>query len=204
MLVVPDFLYYARLASTGQPRQILEMPRSIQRVIKSGIACIPTGVRSFPGLATGQFWAAAEALLAYDLGLLERGFQGEVVLHNNLTDFLWLFERRSFIERFVAKSRQIKWGVATQQLSLGLSCCERWGMIPSHIIYATGHNRTEQFILETARSQSFVHTRFLVDLTQWPVDLLAKGEAASFYRDSDDEWLVSSRFAVNLRSLLTT
>jgi len=204
MVVVPDFLYYARLASTGQPRQILEMPKSIRRVIKTGIACIPTGVRIFPGLATGQFWAAAEALLAYDLGLLERGFQGEVVLHNNLTDFMWLFERRDFLQRFTAKSGQKRWGVATQQLPLGLSSCERWGNIPSHIIYATSHGRSEQEILEIASSNSFGSTRWIVDLTQWPTDLIVEEEAAAFYRNFDNEWLVSPKAIGVLPSLLTT
>lgn len=192
LVMVPDFLYYARLISGGQAKEIPQLPGSIIQLLKSGLSCIPTGVARLPGLARGQFWAAAEAMLAYDLGLLERSFSGEVILHYNLSDFAWAFERQSFLAAFKSKAKSRSgWGIATQQISTALSSCARWGLHPTRIMYTTGYSRPEALLVETARSHQFNTTSWTVDMTQWPQQLLSETEFHDIHRPADNEWLVT-------------
>lgn len=199
LVMVPDFLYYARLVSTGQAKTIPRLPASIPRLIKTGISCVPTGVTHLPGLARGRFWDAAEAMLAYDLGLLERSFSGEVILHYNLSDFAWSFERQSFLSAYKNKTKgRVGWGIATQQISAALSSCARWGLHPSRIMYTTGYSRPETLLIQTARRHHFNHTKWTVDMTQWPQQILCETEFHDFHRDSDSEWLVTKETGLML------
>ncbi len=192
LVMVPDFLYYARLVSTGQAKEIPRLPASLPRLVKTGLSCVPTGFARLPGLARGHFWAAAEAMLAYDLGLLERKFAGEVILHYNLSDFAWSFERQSFLSAFKDKTKGREgWGIATQQITTALSSCARWGLQPSRIMYTTGYSRPETMLVETARNHRFNLTSWTVDLTQWPKELLSQTELYDIHRENDNEWLVT-------------
>jgi hypothetical protein len=192
IVMVPDFLYYARLISTGQAKEIPRLPGSLFSLVRSGIRCVPTGIKELPHLARGEFWAGAEALLTYDLGLLDRKFSGQVVLHYNLSDFTWLFEKERFLSAFQRKAGgDSRWGLSTQQLSSALSCCSRWNFIPSLVIYTPGYSRPETLLIETAKSHQFVTTKWILDLTQWPQELLCSAEIHDMEREFDSEWLLS-------------
>lgn len=198
-VMVPDFLQYARLASTGQAAQILRLPASMGNVMTAGLACVPDGVALLPSLATGKFWAAAQAMTAYDLGLLGRDFSGEVALHYNLTDFACFFDKAVFLQTFQKKClRARSWGFATQQVSALLSLCSRHEIIPSRLMFPTGMSRPETQVLEAARSHQFKDTRSTIDFTQWPHQILESADLYEFARPDDDTWLVSLETALRL------
>lgn len=190
LIVVPDFLYYARLGSTGQAKEIIRLPRSLPKVVQSAIKNVVTNTRNVPGLATGNFWSAAETLTAFDLGLLPRNFAGEVVLQYNLADFTWLFDRHSFLQRF-SNLTNSSWGVATQQPAKALSACARWNLAPARIVFTSGTLRVESEVVSLAKAERFRDTKFTLDLTQWPTELLCGDGAGELRRDYDDEWLLS-------------
>lgn len=192
MVVVPDFLAYARQISTGQPAQIARMPQSIADVGLSALSCVPTGIKKLSHLVKGDFWAGAEALLSYDLGLL-RGFSGTTLLHSNLTDFALLFNRRDFLQNFARRaSKRGEWGLVTQQVPSLLSACARWQLFPDCLIYPVGFSRSEADLVSTAREQTFTNCRATIDLTQWPADLIMDSEKrTAFCRPGDDEYLIN-------------
>ncbi len=199
MVMVPDFLYYARLISTGQAAHIIKLPSSTRSLIQSAIACVPAGIAGFPGLARGHFWSGAEALLTYDLGLLEKSFKGEVLLHYNLSDFAWLFEKQNFLQSFKAKtSQRAGWGIATQQCGAALSCCSRWDTVPTRLLYTPGRTRPEGLMIKTAKRHQFGNTRFTLDLTQWPHEILSGPDIKDLQREADDEYLVSVKAALQI------
>lgn len=201
MVMVPDFLYYARLVSTGQANEIARLPGSVKNLILSGLACVPMGFKELPRLARGEFWAGAEALLTYDLGLLNQRFQGDVVLHFNLADFAWLFENQRFINLYKKKAqRRPAWGIATQQISKALSCCARWNAIPDRLIYTPGYSRPESLLIETAISHQFHSTSWILDLTQWPKELITGVEIHDMQREYDNEWLLSFTTAIDVNN----
>ena len=192
IVMVPDFLYYARLGSTGQAREIIKLPGSITKVFLSGLSNFTTNLRNVPGLASGDFWSAAETLTAYDMGLLPGSFSGEVILQYNLADFTWLFGRQTFMESFVKlASKASSWGVATQQLSKALSSCARWNLSPGRILYTTGVNRADGDLLAIARAECFKETKFTVDLTQWPKELICNDDIGNLRQKHDSEWLLN-------------
>jgi len=198
-VVVPDFLTYARQISTGQPAQIARMPHSISDVGLSALGCVPTGIRNLGQLAKGDFWAGAEALLTYDLGLL-RGFRGTTLLHSNLTDFALLFNRRDFLNSFARRaSKRGEWGFVTQQVPALLSACARWQLFPDRIIYPVGSTRPEYELISAARELTLKSSQCTIDLTQWPADLILREESQdSFARPGDDEYLINSETATAL------
>src|SRR5690606_34231101 len=55
LIVVPDFLYYARLGSTGQAKEIIKLPGSLGKVAWSGLSNAATNLKNLPGLAKGDF-----------------------------------------------------------------------------------------------------------------------------------------------------
>ncbi len=192
LVMVPDFLYYARLVSTGQAKEIPRLPASIPRLIITGLSCVPTGLARLPGLARGRFWDAAEAMLAYDLGLLESSFSGEVILHYNLSDFALSFERSSFLSAFKNKTKtRAGWGFATQQIPTALSSCARWDLCPMRMMYTTGYSRPESMLIEMASKHQFSKTKWTIDMTQWPHQLLGELELHDIHRATDNEWLVT-------------
>jgi hypothetical protein len=198
-VMAPDFLHYARLAGTGQPKEILKLPGSVGKVAAAAMACAPAGVGLLPGLAAGEFWAAAKAMVRYDLALLGGGFAGEVVLHYNLTDFACFFDRADVFRFFARNARGMRaWGFATQQLPGVLSMCARAGLVPDRLVFPTGMSRPETVLLEAARERELGGVRTTVDFTQWPSELLGAADLYDFSRAGDDTWLVSARAAVEL------
>lgn len=199
-VMLPDFLHYARLAGTGQPREILRLPGSLATVASAAMACAPSGVSLLPGLATGQFWPAAEAMTRYDAALLGRNFPGEVILHYNLTDFACFFDRVDFFRTYrkIVRKAVGGWGFATQQNSSLLSLCSRNDIVPDRLVFPTGMNRPETLLMQCAQERQFASTRFTIDYTQWPGQLLAAADLYDFGRPFDDTWLVSCEVANDL------
>lgn len=197
VIVVPDFLYYARLGSTGQAKEIVRLPGSLFKVVQSAIKNTVTNTRNLPGLATGDFWTAAETLLAFDMGLLPGNFAGEVLLQYNLADFTWLFDRQPFLKKF-SNLAVANWGVATQQPAKALSACARWNVTPGRMVFTSGTGRPESDLISIAKGERFGGTRFTLDLTQWPTEMLCSDGAGELRRDHDDEWLVSFEAGIQL------
>jgi len=196
-IVAPDFLYYARLAGTGQPAQILRLPESAGAVAGAAIASIPLGVSRFPGLLRQEFWPAAEAMLSYDLGLLGRNFPGEILLHDSLTDFACFFERADIVDRFAKRIQRAgrkpenRWGFATQQLAKLLSICAQRQMTPARLLIPTGTTRPEDTLVAAIRRDFSPSPKLTVDMTQWPHEILGAADLYEFPRPTDDTWLVS-------------
>lgn len=198
IVVIPDFLYYARLAGTGQAAGILKLPDSKIKLIRSALACVPTGISQLRGLAGGQFWSAAEAMMAYDAGLIG-SFRGEVLLHNNLTDFAWFFEQEHFIRAFKKLVRnKPTWGFATQQIPAALSLCSRWDIIPDRIVYNIGYTRPAADLIEIASARQFQKTRWTLDLSLWPKEIFSSIDLQEFPRNMDDEWLLNRAIGLQI------
>lgn len=199
VVMVPDFLHYARLISTGRAKEIPQLPGSYVAVMKAGVRCVPTGMRNLGGIARGDFWAGAEALLAYDMGLLA-GFSGEVVLHSNVADFAWVFEREEFLRRFkqTCGTRMLP-GVACQQLEKGLSACARWNFTPHRIIYSSGFDlQPLDEMRDRAERLSFVECKWTADRTQWPMELLAECNLLHAGDAEEQGYLVSWQAALQI------
>ena len=190
VVVVPDFLYYARLASTGQAAKIARLPASLLDIVWSGVASAPSLLKQMPSLAKGEFWAGAFALLAYDLGLL-KGFRGEVILHSNLSDFLWLFDRWDFLERYAKLASAKRPGIATQQLAMGLSCCSRWKILPERFIYPKSADGKETALIDFARDHEFGKCVFTADVTLWPAEVVTSLLGNSTL--ADGSWIVTQK-----------
>ncbi len=199
LIMVPDFLNYARLGSTGQAKEIIRLPGSLPKVLKSALSNVVTNSRNIPGLATGDFWSAAETLTAYDMGLLPRNFAGEVILQYNLADFTWLFDRQQYMKSFSKLAANAAgWGVATQQVGKALSACARWNHSPARLMYTSGAQRREADLVAHARRERFTDTRFTLDLTQWPKELVCGEYAGELKRQYDNEWLLSYDAGISL------
>lgn len=199
VVVCPDFLNYARLISTGQARKIFRLPASTRRLMLAGLNSFPTGFSNLMGLAKGEFWAGAEAMLAYDIGLLPRKFEGEVLLHYNLADFAGFFDKDGFLRSFASLAKKAtKWGICTQQLPTTLSMCSRNELPPDRIIYMTGYSRPKYELVKLAATRQFQKTEWTIDLTQWPLEQFGDLQMHDFERELDSEWLVNLQTAIQL------
>ncbi|MCX7719311.1 MAG: hypothetical protein N2111_13055 [Candidatus Sumerlaeaceae bacterium] len=183
VVVVPDFLNYARLLNTGQAATMLGLSGSsmcmARAVTRAGLV-----VASRPHLAAAKdFWLVARALAAFDLALLPRGFRGAVLLHSYLSDFAFVFEKRDFCAWFMrgAARRGIA-GLHTQQLPLALSCLARWDLRPGCCAFLcppSGAGCAEA-LAAARREAAFSGCRFLGDLTSLPPDFQSATVSASW------------------------
>ncbi|MCC7440475.1 MAG: hypothetical protein IT285_02515 [Bdellovibrionales bacterium] len=86
LAVVPDFVQYARLLSSGRFQEFLDLGGarfdSMRALVMAGLRSAPSAL----GLARLEFWAVARLLLLHDLSMLSGWFKGRAVLHPYLTD----------------------------------------------------------------------------------------------------------------------
>jgi hypothetical protein len=164
--VVPDFLEYARLVSSGQARALLDRAGGLRRVWRAALAA-GFGVIDRPlRLASADFWLGAEAFLRFDLALLH-DFHGAVVLHPYLTDFSVCLGRDSFLERFAALAARWQYfGFWTYQFPLAVSALSRRALAPSVVVLASAVNdEHSQRTLRLARETELLrNTNYLIDL----------------------------------------
>lgn len=200
IIMVPDFLYYARLANTGRPAEILKLPGSFSALMRSGIRSVPTGFAQLKGLATGRFWSAARALTSYDIGLLPVRYDGEVILHQNLADFSCFFDQQSFLEYYFQRvPKRLIRGVSTQQADKALSACARANASPDRLLQLAGSRIVEPSPLHR---EAFPQTTWTYDVTLWPID--RQVQALRQVEDADYDLLVTSaawRHLLRLRDL---
>ena len=182
MVVAPDFLNYARLLSTGQARAMLELPGpgSLARALSAGVRA-GLGVITRPlALARQDFWTVAEVLLRYDLALLPAHLAGAPrLLHANLSDFAFAFERRDFARRATALLGA-GGGVFTQQPAMAASCLARWGVAPGVMAFLCppGHDDMNDLLADMSAAQVFARTRFVADVSNLTPDLQSVEELA--------------------------
>ncbi len=166
MAVVPDFLEYARLLSVGQAKALIERAGGLRSawpaVLRAGV-----GILNRPAqLLKQDFWLVAEALLRFDLALLQ-DFCGVIVLHPYLTDFAVSLGKASFLQQFFRLADNWCYaGVWTYQFPLTISALARCGLAPQAVIFASApQNHHVQTALRQVRENPlFSDTHFLLDL----------------------------------------
>jgi hypothetical protein len=181
LVVVPDFLNYARLLNTGQAKSMLALSGSLLNGFRAGLSAAPALLKAPLRTVRMDFWLIAECLLRYDLALLPAGYGGAILLHSYLSDFGFVFDRRDFVERFFTLAgNRCKAGVHTQQLPMALSCFSRWGIHPGLCAYLPSlDDRDGHASLEAARChEQFRCCSFVADLSSYPGDLQADNNPA--------------------------
>lgn len=178
VVVVPDFLNYARLLNTGQALPMLRLPGSLVRSFTAGLRASPPLLAN-PLRAAGQdFWLVAEVLTRYDLALLPRQFRGFAIVHSYLADFAFAFEQRAFMSAFFSASARFRPGIQTQQLAAALSCLARWNLRPGLCSFLCSPADDETAAtLRLARANPFYSAcRFYGDTTNLPRGLQDREE----------------------------
>lgn len=135
-VVLPDFVRYARLLSTGQFRSFLTGPGNFVQIMKSLTGLGLQAIKNLPGCAKQDFWCVASALLKYDMAQLPGNFHGTLLLHDSIGDFAWLFEREEIFRLLTRSSKKCKVGVLTQQPAKACSGLARVGITGPVIVAA--------------------------------------------------------------------
>ena len=191
VVVVPDFLNYARLLNTGQARAVLGLSGSMARTLAAGVRA-GLGVCTRPlKLARQDFWIIAETLLRMDLALLPSTLEGAPrLLHPNLADFAFAFDQRDFMRR-VFRLAGAGGGVFTQQLPMAANCLARWGLEPAAVAFLCppGHDDTANLVADLRGGKTFARTRLIADVSSLPDDLQDVEELAELIPGGVDDLL---------------
>lgn len=191
VVVVPDFLNYARLLNTGQARAVLELSGSMARTLAAGVRA-GLGVCARPlKLARQDFWTVAETLLRMDLALLPAALDAAPrLLHPNLADFAFAFEQRDFMRR-VFRLTGAGGGVFTQQLPMAANCLARWGLEPAAVAFLCppGHDDTANLVADLRGGKTFARARLIADVSSLPDDLQDVDELAELIPEGVDDLL---------------
>jgi|GEM_PF-6428848 len=155
-------------------------PGSLARALAAGVRA-GLGVITRPlALARQDFWTVAEVLLRYDLALLPAHLAGAPrLLHANLSDFAFAFERRDFARR-ATSLLGAGGGVFTQQPAMAASCLARWGVAPAVMAFLCppGHDDMNDLLADMSAAQVFARTRFVADVSNLTPDLQSVEELA--------------------------
>lgn len=172
VVVIPDFLTYARMLNTGQAATMLKLSGSLARAAGAGILASPAVMTNPLRTAKMDFWVIAESLLRYDLALVGKRFPGTILLHSYLADFAFTFNKRDFVSRFF-KLAGTRAGIQTQQLSAALTSLARWDLAPTALSYlfAPSQGDNTSILYLAMQNPLFARTHMLPDITNYPRDV---------------------------------
>lgn len=194
LVVVPDFLNYARLLSTGQAKQMLELAGTLPRAAMSGIGAVPAVLRRLDLTVKQDFWVVAEALLRYDLALLPRVKYKGLLLHSYLVDFASALGKGEFLSRFAtAASARGRFGVTTQQLPAALTTVAKANARINTCVYLHSPNdaAAANLIRHAGTSSALAGCEFVGDLSSLPGPI----QHATASAHAESSWIVSHDFA---------
>ena len=172
VIVIPDFLNYARLLNTGQAATMLKLSGSMGKAMPPGVAAALSTARTPLAAAGMDFWVIARALLTYDMALIPSAFAGSILLHSYLADLAFALNRRQFVVAFFRACKRVQPGIQTQQLAAALSCLQNWDCPPALFQFLYSPRSGTSPALDAAREHDFyARTSFLPDVANLPVDL---------------------------------
>jgi hypothetical protein len=102
---MPDFLYLARLLSTGEYWAVLKL-MGWRGLLRAGLALPPVALRE----RGATFWVAAVGLLAAGLQSTGADFSGTLLLHPYLTDFALSLRRLDLLDHMLKICRRMRAG----------------------------------------------------------------------------------------------
>lgn len=180
VVVVPDFLKYARMLSTGQATKILKLPENNAAARRNAFGVVARASLSPLAVLRTDFWFAAKAMLRYDLAFLPKRFEGHVLLHSYLADLAFAFDRADFIREFFALTKGLKAGIQTQQLQTAVSFMAAQGVRPALVTHSTSIDHPYVLPELVRTSENFQYTTFLPDASYLPVSAQRKLKHAIF------------------------
>lgn len=172
VVIVPNFLHYARLLSTGQFKSFLLSPGRIGSIFK-GLFSIGLRVLKNPlGAAKQDFWTVAQVLLSFDLSQIPSNFQGTFLLHDSIGDFAWIFDRPEIIESLLQKYNHGNIGVITQQPFKASSLLARLGCknisIVTTLTQTNLSHPATKLLIETTKNNGW---KWINNVSEFPVSI---------------------------------